>query len=233
MHQKRNADSDLAEAKRRYQKLSGENTRARPLKVRLTLAEAAAAFLTNELKGHERSARQLIQSEVSKIIKETARRDYKYKLCDDYRMELVYEDGSMVPRSAGESQLLSLSFIAALVRYAKMRSNANGRILIPGIVAPLILDSPFGQLDDVYREATARFVPQLAEQVVVMVSRSQGDENVLGALRAKVGAEYVLTAENTAPRGEKREEVIAINGRTYPLTSYECAVDKTRVQQVK
>lgn len=233
LHQKRNADSDLADAKRRYQKLSGENTRARPLKVRLSLAEAAAEFLSNELKGHEKSARQLIQSDVSKIIKETARRDYKYKLCDDYRMELVYEDGSMVPRSTGESQLLSLAFIAALVRYAKMRSSANGRILIPGIVAPLILDSPFGQLDDVYREATARFVPELAEQVVVLVSRSQGDENVLGAMRAKVGSEYVLTAENTAPRGEKREEVIAINGRTYPLTSYECAVDKTRVQQVK
>lgn len=232
LHQKRKADSDLAEAKRRYQKLSGENTRARPLKVRLTLAEAAAEFLSNELKGHERSARQLIQSEVSRIIKETARRDYKYKLSDDYRMELLYEDGSMVPRSTGESQLVSLAFIAALVRYAKMRSKADGRILIPGIVAPLILDSPFGQLDDVYREATARFVPQLAEQVVVLVSRSQGDENVLGAMRAKVGAEYVLTAENTTPRGEKREEVIAINGRTYPLTSYECAVDKTRVQQV-
>ena len=232
LHQKRAADSDLAEAKRRYQKLSGENTRARPLKVRLTLTEAAAEYLSNELKGHERSARQLIQSDVSKIIKETARRDYKYKLYDDYRMELVYEDGSMVPRSTGESQLLSLAFIAALVRYAKTRSNADGRLLIPGIVAPLILDSPFGQLDDVYREATARFVPQLAEQVVVLVSRSQGDDNVLGAMRAKVGAEYVLTAENTTPRGEKREEVIAINGRTYPLTSYECAVDKTRVQQV-
>ncbi|MBF0355966.1 MAG: AAA family ATPase [Alphaproteobacteria bacterium] len=233
LHQKRNADSDLAEAKRRFQKLSGENTRARPLKVRQNLAEEAAEFLNNELKGHEKSARQVIQSDVSKIIKETARRDYKYKLCDDYRMELLYEDGSMVPRSTGESQLLSLAFIAALVRFAKVRSNANGRILIPGIVAPLILDSPFGQLDDVYREATARFVPKLAEQVVVLVSRSQGDENVLGAMRSKVGAEYVLTAENTVPRGGKREEVIAINGRTYPLTSYECAVDKTRVQQVK
>ncbi|CAA7615135.1 AAA family ATPase [Magnetospirillum sp. SS-4] len=234
LHQKRNADSDFAEAKRRYQKLSGENNRARPLKVRQELAEAAAGFLSSELKGHENSARIQIQSEVSRIIKETARRDYKFRLSqNDYRMELLFEDGSMVPRSTGESQLLSLAFIAALVRYAKMRSNANGRILIPGIVAPLILDSPFGQLDDVYREATARFVPLLAEQVVVLVSRSQGDENVLGAMRAKVGAEYVLTAENTAPRGEKREEVIAINGRTYPLTSYECAVDKTRVQQVK
>ena len=233
LHQKRNADSDLAEAKRRYQKRSGENHRAKPLKIRLDVAEAAANFLRQELKGHEKSARTLIQNDVAEIIRQTARRAYQYRLYDDYRMELLFEDGSMVPRSTGESQLLSLAFIAALVRYAKMRSNANGRILIPGIVAPLVLDSPFGQLDDVYREATARFVPNLAEQVVVLVSRTQGDENVLGAMRAKVGAEYVLTAENTASRDSRKEEHIAINGKSYPLTSYECAVDMTRVQQVQ
>jgi hypothetical protein len=233
-HQKRQVDGELEQAKRKYQQLSGENNRAKPLKLRYTLAEAATQYLREELKEHEDSARRLIQTEVRKIIKATARKDYQFRLYDDYRMELLFEDGTMVPRSTGESQLLSLAFIAALVRFSKIRSNANGgKILIPGIVAPLVLDSPFGQLDDVYRAATAEFVPQLAEQVVVLVSRSQGDDSVLDALRPRIGAEYVLTAENTGERANRKVEHIQINGKTYPLSRYECEREMTRVQQVQ
>jgi DNA sulfur modification protein DndD len=233
-HQKRQVDTDLQQAKRKYQQLSGENYRAKPLKLRHTLAEAATHYLRAELKEHEDSARKLIQSEVRKIIKATARKDYHFKLYDDYRMELLFEDGTMVPRSTGESQLLSLAFIAALVRFSKLRSNAKGgRILIPGIVAPLVLDSPFGQLDDIYRAATAAFVPELAEQVVVLVSRSQGDDSVLDALRPHVGAEYVLTGETIGERGDRKEEYIQINGRTYPLSRYECEREMTRIHQVQ
>ena len=31
---------------------------------------------------------------------------------------------------------------------------------VPGTVAPLVLDSPFGQLDPEYRKSTATFIPK-------------------------------------------------------------------------
>ncbi len=72
------------------------------------------------------------------------------------------------------NQLLSLSFIASLVEFSSQRVSAKGK-WIAGTVAPLVLDSPFGQLDETYKQAIATYLPKLADQVVLFVTSSQGE----------------------------------------------------------
>ena len=123
--------------------------------------------------------------------------DYRLQIGDDFELLLLYRDGTPTPKSGGENQLISLAFIAALVDFARRRSEqSNNRLFIPATVAPLILDSPFGQLDDSYRGATAKFVSEMAPQVVLLVSSSQGKAEVIASLEGNVGKEYVLIAES-------------------------------------
>lgn len=138
-----------------------------------------------------------------------------------------------MPRSSGENQLVSLAFIAALIKFSLARSNDNGsELLIPGVVAPLVLDSPFGQLDAKYRLDTARFVPEMAAQIVLFVSSSQGDDQVLTALKEHVGREYVLISENVGPRGERSTDTITFNGSAVQTSIFNCTKNLTRIEEL-
>ena len=148
-------------------------------------------------------------------------------------MELLYPEGNAVPRSGGENQLMSLAFTSALIEYSRLRAGASGEILSPGTVAPLVLDSPFGQLDAQYREATASFVPRMASQVVLLVSSSQGDKTVMDALEPHIGAEYVLVSENRGDRGAKPDDSIVVQGREWRASLYNQDRTMTRIEKVR
>lgn len=230
---------DLITVSRRLEELSTERDRlasrhekTRRIMLRRDLARGAAEKLGAYLGAYDAHARDIIQRTINKILAETTRRDYKFKFNDDFSMQLLYGDGSLVPRSGGENQLMSLAFTAALVEFARLRLNAQDEILTPGTIAPLILDSPFGQLDRTYREATAMFVPKMASQVILLVSSSQGDDTVMKALEPKVGAEYVLISENRGSRGAKPIDKVYIKNKEYQLSLYDQPRTLTRIERV-
>ena len=126
---------------------------------------------------------------------------------------------------------MSLSFIASLVMFSMQRTNGNhDRILTPGTIAPLMLDSPFGQLDPTYRRSTAKFVPKMAPQVVLLLSSSQASANVMSALGSHIGKQYVLISENRDPQDTKPLDVIELNGRSVTTSLYNCERTLTRNQ---
>ena len=137
-----------------------------------------------------------------------------------------------MPKSGGENQLLSLAFTSALVKFASIRATAQHPVLLPGTVAPLVLDAPFAQLDDVYKTDTAQFLPEMARQVVLLVTREQGDQQLLDALKDRISKEYVLIRENRGPRNGKPEDKLALHGRQYVRTLYGCERDLSRIERV-
>jgi len=103
---------------------------------------------------------------------------------------------------------------------------------LPGTVAPLVLDSPFGQLDEAYRAMTAEFIPKMARQVVLLVSRSQGPEDVLNAIKDHLGAEYLLVRHNTEPRGERKQESRYFKGEEYKTAIFDAEYDGTEIVEI-
>nr|WP_247890932.1 AAA family ATPase [Azospirillum aestuarii] len=222
----------IEEKRRDLDKLASKNVRARRIVIRRDLAALAAQRLSDVLSEYEGDARKVIQKQINGILEEAARRDYKFRFGERYSMELTNDRGLPVARSGGENQLMSLAFTSALVWFAQLRSKAKGDILMPGTIAPLILDSPFGQLDTKYRESTAKFVPKMASQVILLVSSSQGDDTVLKALEPYVGAEYLLVSENRSARGEKPEDRIVLRNREYHASLYSQPRNMTRIERV-
>lgn len=200
---------------------------------RRNLCETIKGKLEVQLVSEEDQARKVLRAGIRRILEATTRKVLNLRMTDDYVISLVNADGAALPKSSGENQLLGLAFTAALVEFAKLRQNAKDYRLLPGTVAPLVLDSPFGQLDDAYRATTAEFIPKMARQVVLLVSRSQGSVEVLNAVKDHIGAEYLLVRHNTEPGGERKQESRYFKGEEYKTAIFDAEYDGTEIVEIK
>ena len=199
---------------------------------RRNLCETIKGKLEVQLVSEEELARNVLRSGIRRILKATTRKVLNLRMTDDYVISLVNADGTALPKSSGENQLLGLAFTAALVEFAKIRQNAQDYRLLPGTVAPLVLDSPFGQLDEAYRATTAEFIPKMARQVVLLVSKSQGSEDVLNAVKDHLGAEYLLVRHNTEPQGERKPESRYFKGKEFKTAFFDAEYDGTEIVEI-
>jgi DNA sulfur modification protein DndD len=228
------ADSEsrkLAEEKE-LKRLAENDSDARIFVARYNLCEVLKKRLETELEEEEKSARGALRSSIGKILDETSRKNFRLNMTSEYAISLVNEAGTQLPKSGGENQLLGLAFTAALVEFAKNRQNSDDFRLLKGTVAPLVLDSPFGQLDDSYRRTTARYVPEMASQVVLMISGSQGSGGVLQELQGRVGKEYVLIRHNKDARGSRPPEVKQFRGKDVETARFDADFDGSSILEV-
>lgn len=81
----------------------------------------------------------------------------RLRINNNYGLTILYDDGRpVVNRSSGYEHVVAVSLIAALQRC----SPANG---------PIITDSPFGRLDRTNKRHVLQALPQLTDQVVLLV----------------------------------------------------------------
>lgn len=189
-------------------------------------------YITKYLEDHEKNSRQMILKNINETLQLYSRKDYAVKMDENYGLHLIRNDGGIVAKSDGERLLLSLSFISALIWYAGVREKAESDVLISGVVAPFVIDAPFGELDETYKEATASLLPKRAKQVVLLLSSSHWKGTVDRAIRDKVGKEYVFISRKTVARGSKPLDELTIGNKAYQQSVYEADIDTTKIIQV-
>lgn len=214
-------------------KLLVHNEKAKGLQNKVKLLDATINQIKIELDEYRETSRKIIIEKVNNILDKTTRRNYFAHIDESFKLDLFHEESKLsVGASSGENQLLSLAFIASLVNFAFDRLKENINLLKPGTMAPLMLDSPFGQLDSSYRKSTAKFLPELAGQVVLLVSNTQGDDDVIAALGDKIGSEYVLISEVQDTQGDRPSDIIQLHGNEIACSLYECEKNKTKIQKI-
>lgn len=92
--------------------------------------------------------------------------------------------------STGERQITSLAFIGALVAYAREKVKSNLITDFSGGDFPIVMDSAFGNLGSSHKANIAHGLPQLASQVIVMVSDEQWKGTVEENIMERVGKVY-------------------------------------------
>lgn len=99
----------------------------------------------------------------------------------------LYRAGKLFPRahlSAGEEQILAIATLWAL-------REVSGRPL------PVIIDTPLSRLDDEHRRAMlAEFMPQVAQQVIVLATTTEIDDQTLRFLQPALSRVYLLEADS-------------------------------------
>lgn len=226
------SEASKGQKEKDLRKLVETDDEARIFIQRHALCEVLKSRLEQELSQEEDEARNMLRAQIGKVLNSTTRKIFRLKMTDEYAVSLLNEEGTQLPKSSGENQLLGLAFTAALVEFARLRQNAGDHRLLRGTVAPLVLDSPFGQLDDSYRRTTGEHVPRMARQVVLMVSGSQAGGGAVEALMDRVEKEYVLVRTNKGAGRPGTGETRQFHGRDYQTALFDQAADGTIIVEV-
>lgn len=146
---------------------------------------------------YQDEVRQSVNDRVNKIFTDIIAKDYYARISEDYSLEILKDvgetSGISVAKSTGERQVASLSFIATLISLAKERYESDeDATYFKGGIYPMIMDSPFGSLDPTYQQRVSRVLPEMAHQVVVMVTQSQWSDEVASEMERVAGERYYL-----------------------------------------
>lgn len=216
------AERDLAEnqaaiedARRRLKRLEVQDEKALLVRKQLEAVERVAEAFADIARIQKDDVRASLDEKIKEVWNDAAIKDYEASVTEDYRLLLTKKvEGQRQPvhgASTGEKQVLALSFVGSLVHKARENAGKVHGIDVGGHY-PLVMDSPFGSLEDAYRAKVATWIPTLADQVVVMASRTQWRDEVESAMRPRIGREYILEL-HTPKAGVDRE--IDIGGRSH------------------
>ncbi|MDX9918184.1 MAG: AAA family ATPase [Gudongella sp.] len=195
--------------------------------------KAIKDVLENKLIEEESGAIDIIQKYISDIVDKIMRKNVSIKLDENYNITMEDYSGTITGRSSGENQLIGLAFTVALIKFAKDRQSNQSDYFLSGTEAPLLLDSPFGQLDDLYKQSTAEFIPHCASQVVMLLSSSQS-KDISDILDKYVTKEYILVRHNKGSKSETKDEMIKdLSGNAHQVTFYDMEYDTTKILSVR
>ena len=204
-------DRDLEREKETIERLTGQikaiadqEGQAALAQRRVDAVEDCTRVLQAILDAETEELRPILNDEIDTHFRKIIDREYWAVLTPDYKLRIRKrvpgrEEGEDVVEvdvalSAGQRQVTSLVFIASLLALARRRDEIPTILKgLSGSEYPLVTDSPFGQLS-IFRWGVAKWVPDLAPQVVLLVSPKQFDGDVADALRetGRIGKRYYL-----------------------------------------
>ncbi|MEH2192600.1 MAG: AAA family ATPase [Nostoc sp.] len=186
---------------------------------RINATQDAIERLTEVRNRQEQQFRLQLEKRVQEIFMEISVTPYIPKISDKYELTLVENTTgveALVAASTGENQILSLSFIASIIDKVREWSEKRKMMMIPdSSTFPIVMDSPFGSLDENSRRHIAKTIPQLANQLIVLVTKTQWRGEVEAEMTGRIGREYVLTYYSSKPDCE--QDYIELGGERYPL----------------
>ena len=159
------------------------------LQRKFSLANKAATAVDAICESFAADMRTKIQSEAKKIFNELIWKSSQFidvSLSDNYHLEVMDRWGLPARRdlSAGERQVLSLSFITGLSK-------------VTGEEAPLVMDTPLARLHSDHRENIALKLPDIANQLVLLVTNEELHSKARSNIEPRIGREYELIFDQT------------------------------------
>ncbi|NKE70129.1 AAA family ATPase [Candidatus Manganitrophus noduliformans] len=162
----------------------GLEGKAKLIQKKLALIHDTVKAITEVYEKFAKQKRKEIEQETQKIFGKLIWKESQFTkvdLTDDYQLTILDRWGTPArpELSAGERQLLSLSFIMAL-------SGASDDS------ASIVMDTPFGRLDAIPRENICMHLPELAEQLILFVTGTELHSKAREILKPQIGREYTL-----------------------------------------
>lgn len=189
--QKTDADISELDKQLRAQKVIGE--RAKQIQSCQELAVEVLSAMKGIYNLYEADMRGAVETETQAIFKQLVWKGSQFRdvrLDKNYVLRVIdrYGKEARPEMSAGERQVLSLSFIAAMARVAVST-------LLPHTHAepfPIVMDTPFGKLSTQHRENITATIPNIATQLILFVTDEELHGQARDNLESRIGAEYEL-----------------------------------------
>ena len=169
----------------------------------------------------EQQFRLTLEQKVQEIFSFISFTPYIPKLSSNYELTLVQNiEDTRVPvaASTGENQILSLAFIGGIIDRVRQWSQRNTLVGYDSSTFPIVMDSPFGSLDQIYRRQVAKAIPELANQLIIFATKTQWRGEVQTETRSRIGQEYVLTYYS--PKADCEPDWLDFTQQHYPLVKH-------------
>jgi DNA sulfur modification protein DndD len=150
-------------------------------RARKELCEKLKSLFSGSVDAYRDRLRGKVEKDATALfLKLTSEPEYRaLSINDSYGLTIVHQDGTTIPvRSAGAEHIVALSLMGALQKNAPLRG-------------PIVMDSPFGRLDQAHTTKVIQALPSMADQVLLLVYESELDpQQVRDELRGKLRKEY-------------------------------------------
>lgn len=211
-------ENDIIEKKESGRKLKEKRTdleqRNEAAKVyfkQLKFAEETKRVISELYESLTNKVRLDLSRKVDTVFRSIIKKEFWAEISEDFALTIYKKVGGFKTpvshKSTGENQVTSLSFISSIVNICKENLRDNQKFSQGGIF-PIVMDSPFGALDPEYRSHVAEMVPELAEQVILMVSDSQWSTEVEEKLKSKIGSDNSLFYYTPNPKKDNLSKTI-------------------------
>lgn len=172
-----------------------KNNKNAILKERKDLAKTLLIILEQKLERTEKLAIRDLENSIKHVYGKVNGKNLKVELDENFNYNLRDFDTSIVTNLSGsEIKNKALAFVGGLImRAKKLNKEVSEDGGIKGGIYPLVLDAPYGELDDGYRLELTKVIPETSEQVIIMVNSGQWDQKMEGSIKEKIGISYILT----------------------------------------
>jgi len=177
-------DREIAELTKQIEQAQKRKSKNELLTRKISLAQQSADAVDKIYQELGEDVRQSIEAKTQEIFKKLVWKESHFKnisLGPDYQLEVIDRYGlpARPELSAGERQVLSLSFITAMVRVSEEE-------------APIVMDTPFGRLSSEHRASITENLPGLTPQLVLFVTDEELHDEARKNLEKRIGKEYRL-----------------------------------------
>jgi DNA sulfur modification protein DndD len=236
--------SDVEKIQREIQQKNAERSKAEvtdelaaKARARSELVHAVRGALEEILAIRKEDMRDRLDSKLKEVFAKITIKPYVPRLSPDFELALYHDVNGVelpVPKSTGENQILSVSFVAAvseLAREIRAERRAEGELPADAGTYPIVMDAAFGSLDQNYQREVSRALAQMAPQLVVLVSKSQGLGNVVGELKPYVSHLGVIVT-HTSSSSDAAED-IQLDGVAHPYIRPSADADYAELRVIR
>lgn len=175
---------EISDLEKKIAQAQKEEKRGRELSLKLDLAQKSADAISEMYQVFADNMRQRIEARTKEIFRSLVWKESHFqdvRLGEDFNLEVIDRWGQYArpELSAGERQVLSLSFITAMAQVSEEE-------------APLVMDTPFGRLSSHHRNSISEQLPKLADQLILFVTDEELRDQARQNLEPYIGAEYRL-----------------------------------------
>ena len=175
--------ADIGEVKNQIQSLESAINSMRVSTEKNKKVIAAIAYATEiykwALEGYENSERQVkedLYASINTLFSQMYHGQRIIEIDDNYHITLKIDSGNGVfvnDTSPGLDTVKNFAFIAGIVdlarKKAKTKENNTGEIAYSSEPYPIVMDAPFSNADEKHIANISRVLPQVAEQVILVV----------------------------------------------------------------
>lgn len=177
-------EKSIQNLEKQRDELSKQQTKARALQLRERLATTAENEIDRIYQVFAENSRQAVEALTIEEFKRfvLSASEYHVRLSQEYELEVLDSNGNRALQrlSMGQSQCLSLSFITAISRVSEKHP-------------PLVIDMPFGRLDQGVHDAISQRLPELTRQLILfLIPNIEWNETTARNLTPKCSHIYQL-----------------------------------------